>query len=131
MKISEGGNRILISGLCSQLDLSIHAQIAPQPMHCMSRLANKNIVKPISTSKIVNEINFPAPTVCIEYNKENPNLGDGLIVLTEKKRSTFSAPCVTSTVSSVDTCGPGNDNKIGRLNQHSAHQRQRVSRTDL
>ena len=89
MKISEGGNRILISGLCSQLDLSIHAQIAPQPMHCMSRLANKNIVKPISTSKIVNEINFPAPTVCIEYNKENPNLGDGLIVLTEKNQANF------------------------------------------
>ena len=86
MKISEGGNRILISGLCSQLDLSIHAQIAPQPMHCMSRLANKNIVKPISTSKIVNEINFPAPTVCIEYNKENPNLGDGLIVLADNKK---------------------------------------------
>ena len=77
MKISEGGNRILISGLCSQLDLSIHAQIAPQPMHCMSRLANKNIVKPISTSKIVNEINFPAPTVY---------LGDGLIVLTDNKK---------------------------------------------
>lgn len=80
MKISEGGNRILISGLCSQLDLSIHAQIAPQPMHCMSRLANKNIVKPISTSKMVNEINFPAPTVY---------LGDGLIVLTEKNEAHF------------------------------------------
>ena len=103
-------------------------------MHCMTRLANKNIAKLISISKTSDKISFQAfarlgvaPNFKEIFTWFSYLKFKNLTPSCPKRCAVLASHGVTA-VSSVDTKrGPGNDKKIGRLNQQSGHQKQAVS----